>query len=151
MRITSSGYGLPLEEAWWCCVHEAGMAMSEMARHVVTVRGSTLRVNFLFAGRYTVPLPGGKEAVVTIATDYPSKAEATIDIAGSPAEMPIRLRVPGCVRGAAVSEVPIGSECPDLIPRTAGTPTPAVGPGSCALCMGRSSWCLRATHSDRGS
>jgi hypothetical protein len=106
--LTSFGYGMPLEEAWWCCVHEAGMAMSEMARHVVTARNGTLRVNFLITGRYTVPLHGGKEAVITIVTDYPAKAEATINVAGAPASMPVRVRVPGCVRGATVSKAQDG-------------------------------------------
>ena len=102
--LKAGGYGMPLEEAWWCCVHEAGMALSEMARHVVTARGGTLRVNFLVAGRYTVPLADGKEAMVTIATDYPAKAEATIEAVGVTAGMKVRVRVPGCVRGATVRE-----------------------------------------------
>ena len=102
--LTAGGYGMPLEEAWWCCVHEAGMALSEMARHVVTLHGNTVRINFLVSGSYAVKLPGGKEVVVAITTTYPAKAEASIEVKGVPEAMTVRLRIPGCVRGGTVSE-----------------------------------------------
>ncbi len=103
--LTANGYGTHLmEEAWWCCVHEAGMAMTEFARHAVTFRDGAVRVNFLVPGRFTVPLPGGAAATVTIATAYPARAEATIDVQGLPAGVPVRLRVPGCVRKPELTE-----------------------------------------------
>jgi hypothetical protein len=102
--LTANGYGLhSLEESWWCCVHHAGMAMSEYARHVVTYREGTLRVNFLVAGEYTVPLPDGNEAKVKITTAYPARAEATIEADGVPAGTTVTLRIPMCVRGAKVT------------------------------------------------
>ena len=102
--LTANGYGLHgMEEAWWCCVHHAGMAMSEYARHVVTFREGTLRVNFLVAGEYTVPLPDGKEAKVKITTTYPARAEATVEADGVPTGATVTLRVPACVRKAKVS------------------------------------------------
>lgn len=109
--LTANGYGLNLmEEAWWCCVHEAGMAMTDYARHAVTFRDGAVRVNLLVPGRFTVPLPGGQSAKVTIATAYPARAEATIEAEGLPADMPLRLRVPGCVRKPEVTETRLGQK-----------------------------------------
>ena len=103
--LTANGYGLNLlEEAWWCCVHEAGMAMSEYARHAITFREGAVRVNFLVPGQFTLPLPGGPSVKVKIITTYPARAEATIEADGLPADVPLRLRVPGCVRKPEVSE-----------------------------------------------
>ena len=103
--LTANGYGFhQMEEAWWCCVHNAGMAMSEYARHVVTCREGMIRVNFLVPGEYTVPLPGGKDARVKITTSYPARAEATIEADGVPVGVKVKLRVPACVRKAEVSE-----------------------------------------------
>ncbi len=108
--LTPNGYGLPLEEAWWCCVHHAGMAMSELARHVVTRRENTIRVNFLVPGRYTVPWHDGTEVSVRIATAYPARAEATLEAEGLPASGRIRLRTPPCVNRAEVSESRTGQK-----------------------------------------
>jgi hypothetical protein len=102
--LTPNGYGPPLEEAWWCCVHDAGMAMSELARHVVTRRDETVHVNFLVPGTYTLPWPDGTAVRVKIATRYPARAEATIEADGLPATGKIRLRVPACVSKAEVKE-----------------------------------------------
>ena len=103
--LTANGYGVDqMQEAWWCCVHHAGMAMSEYARHVVTYRDGEIRVNFLVPGDYTVPLTGGNEAQVKITTTYPARAEATIEAHGVPAGVKVKLRVPACLRNAEVSE-----------------------------------------------
>ena len=103
-EVTATGYGLhSLEEAWWCCVHNAGMGMSEYARHVVTYREGTIRVNFLVPGEYVLPVPDGKEVKVNIRTKYPSQAEATIEAEGVPPDVKMTLRVPACVRNAQVS------------------------------------------------
>jgi hypothetical protein len=103
--LTANGYGVNrMQEAWWCCVHHAGMAMAEYARHVVTCREGMIRVNFLVPGEYTVPLPGGKEARVKITTSYPARAEATIEASGLPAGVKVKLRIPTCVRKPEVSE-----------------------------------------------
>jgi hypothetical protein len=104
-ELTASGYGLhSLEEAWWCCVHNAGMGMSEYARHVVTYREGTIRVNFLVPGEYVLPLPDGKEAKAKIGTVYPARAEATIEFEGVPPEVDVAFRVPSCVRNANVTQ-----------------------------------------------
>ncbi len=104
-RMLGSGYGLDyIEEAWWCCVHTGGLAISEMARHAVTFRQGTLSVNFLVPGQFAVPLPGGKHANVKIATAYPASAEATVEADGVPADVKLALRVPSCVRKPEVKE-----------------------------------------------
>ena len=82
----------------------ADFGFSEYARHVVTCREGTIRVNFLVPGEYTVPLPGGNEAQVKITTAYPARAEATIEANGVPVGAKVRFRVPACVRKAEVSE-----------------------------------------------
>ncbi len=103
--LTASGYGFDrMEEAWWCCVHNAGMALSEYARHVVTYREGMIRVNFLVPGEYAVPLPDGKGATLRITTSYPARAEASILADGVPAGVKIKLRVPSCVRNGEVNE-----------------------------------------------
>jgi hypothetical protein len=97
--MPGNGYGVHgMEEAWWCCVHEAGMAMSEYARHAVTFRNGAVHVNLLVPGQFDVPLPGGKWVKVKIATAWPSRAETTIEAANLPAGVPLKLRVPSCVR-----------------------------------------------------
>lgn len=109
--LTPNGYGLNLlEEAWWCCVHEAGMALTEYARHAVTFRDGAVRINFLVPGEFSVPLPGGASTKVKIATAYPARAEATIEAAGLPANIPLRLRVPACVRKPDLAEKRAGDE-----------------------------------------
>ena len=58
---TANGYGLNLfEEAWWCCVHDGGLAMTEYARHAVTFRDGAIRVNLWVPGKFALPLPGGR-------------------------------------------------------------------------------------------
>ena len=106
--LTPSGYGFPSEEAWWCCVHHAGMAMSELARHVVTRRGDNIHVNFLVPGSFTVPGSDGKDVRVRIATNYPSRAEAKIDVNGLPSGAKVNLRVPSCVGKPEVDETRTG-------------------------------------------
>lgn len=127
--LTPNGYGMPQEEAWWCCVHEAGMALSEMARHVVTLHKGVLRVNFLVPGRYTVTPPGGCEIVVTVATDYPARAEATVRASGVPEGMSVRLRVPPCVRAADVRTSRNGPEVSVTLKGRLGHRLESWGPG----------------------
>ena len=103
--LTANGYGVNLlEEAWWCCVHNAGMAMSQYARHAVTFRDGVVRVNFLVPGEFAVPMPGGKWASVKIATAYPARAEATIEADGLPADTALQFRIPGCVKKPEVTQ-----------------------------------------------
>jgi hypothetical protein len=103
--LTANGYGMQcFEEAWWCCVHEAGLAMSEYARHAVVFRDGTIRVNLLVPGEFSVPLPGGKTTRVKVRTRWPAAAEATIEADGIPDGMAVKLRVPGCVAKPVVRE-----------------------------------------------
>ena len=107
--LAGNGYGvIGMEEAWWCCLHDGGMAMSEYARHTATFRAGALHINFLTPGQFQIPLPGGKWAKVKIATSYPAHAEAMIDIDNLPAGMAVKLRVPACVRKAEVKQVRTG-------------------------------------------
>jgi len=105
-RSTSpTGYSMRrFEEAWWCCLHHGGLALVEYALHAVTLREKTIQVNLLVPGTYRLALPGGREAEVRISTAYPARAEASISAAGVPAEVSLRLRVPGCVRRPVVTE-----------------------------------------------
>ena len=103
--LTENGYGMArFEEAWWCCVHHATMAISELARHVVTFKDNTVRVNFLMPGKYALLLPDGRSAEVVINTRYPAVAEATIEAKNLPPKIPLRVRVPGCITEAKLSE-----------------------------------------------
>ena len=109
--LAGNGYGvIGMEEAWWCCVHNGGVAMSEYARHTVTSRDGALRVNFLTPGRFEIPLRGGKWARVKIATNYPSHSQATIDIDSLPADVAVKVRVPSCVRNAQLKQTRNGEK-----------------------------------------
>jgi hypothetical protein len=104
-EVTKNGYGVEaVSECWWCCVHTAGHAMSEFARHAVTFRDGAVHVNLLTPGQFQVPLPGGKWAKVTVATAWPTQAEATIKAENLPADVPLKLRVPSFVRQPNVRE-----------------------------------------------
>ncbi len=103
--LMANGYAMNcFEEAWWCCVHEAGMAMTEYARHAVTLREGAVRVNLLVPGKFELRLPGGNTAEVTIATRWPAAAEATITAKGLAADVPVLLRTPGCVVAPKVDQ-----------------------------------------------
>jgi hypothetical protein len=109
--MAGNGYGVVgMEEAWWCCLHDGGMAMSEYARHTVTYRDGSLHINFLTPGRFEVPLPGGKWAKVTLATSYPTHAQATVDVEGLPADVAVKLRVPSCVRKPEIKQTRNGDK-----------------------------------------
>ena len=103
--VTQKGYGVQeFEEAWCCCVHHAGMAMTEYARHAVTFRNQTVRINLLVPGSYRLTLDHGRTIEVRIETRYPSAATATISATGIPADVQVRVRIPGCVKDAVLSE-----------------------------------------------
>jgi hypothetical protein len=107
---TPNGYGLhDLSEAWWCCLHHGGLALVEYARHAVTLRENAIHINLLVPGRYRLALPGEQDAEVRIATGYPARAEASIEAVGVPADICLRLRVPSCVKHAAVAESRAGN------------------------------------------
>ena len=88
-------------EAWFCCLHNAGLAMVEFADHAVTLRGDELRINLLVPGRYQLPYKGTTIAV-EVSTRYPEKADTTVVISGAPAELKARIRIPSCIKGAEV-------------------------------------------------
>jgi len=104
--LIPNGYGLTgLEEAWWCCVHNAGMAMTEYAKHAVTFRDNTVCVNLLVPGEYVLPLPNGQQnAEVKINTKYPALAEAVIEAKNIPTGVLVKVRVPGCITKPDLSE-----------------------------------------------
>ena len=103
--VTRKGYGVQeFEEAWCCCVHHAGMAMTEYARHAVTFRNQTVRINLLVPGSYRLTLDRGRTIEVRIETRYPSAAAATISATGVPSDVTVRVRIPGCVKDAVLSE-----------------------------------------------
>ena len=102
--LTPYGYAMgPMNECWWCCTEDGGLAMSEYARHAVSLRGQTVSVNLLVPGEFRVPKPAG-EILVDIRTSYPAGAEATITVRGLPSDFEVRLRVPKSLRRARVAE-----------------------------------------------
>jgi len=88
-------------ECWFCGLHNAGVAMVEFADHAVTLRGDELRINLLVPGRYRLPYKG-TTIEVEVSTCYPEKADTTVVISGSPAELKTRIRMPSCIKGAEV-------------------------------------------------
>lgn len=110
-RIASNGYGVDnIHEAWWCCTQNGGMAMAEYARHSVTFRDNTIRVNFLTAGDFEIPLPGDKKARITIQTLYPGKAEAVIEAENIPENITLKVRIPAWVKNPQIDEIRKGSK-----------------------------------------
>ena len=103
--ITANGYGVEhLQEAWWCCLHHCGMAMTEYAKHAVTLKNNVLRVNLLAPGAYVVRDGGGAETHVRIATSYPTTADASIEVTGIRADGKVRVRIPGCVKQPSLDQ-----------------------------------------------
>ena len=102
--IVPEGYGSrEFEEAWWCCTENGGVAMTEYARHAVTRRGNTIRVNLLVPGTFRLPVPDG-EVCVRISTVWPQKPEAVIAVTGLPEEMTLTIRVPSCIKSPHIEE-----------------------------------------------
>ena len=97
---TYSGAVLSME-CWFCCLHNAGLAMVEFADHAVTLRGDELRINLLVPGRYRLPYKG-TTIEVEVSTRYPEKADTAVVISGAPAELKARIRIPSCLKGAEV-------------------------------------------------
>ncbi len=103
--LIPGGYAIGgLSEAWWCCVHESGMAMSELARQTVVLADNVVRINLLVPGRFTLPLADRPAIEVTIRTNYPATAEALIEIAHLPAEAAVHVRIPSAIYGAELTE-----------------------------------------------
>jgi hypothetical protein len=103
--LIPNGYAIGgLSEAWWCCVHESGMAMTEYARQAVTLQGHTLRINLLVPGIYSLAVPGAPPIEVSVHTNYPATAEAIIGVRNLPADVALQLRVPEAIRAAEVAE-----------------------------------------------
>jgi hypothetical protein len=108
-RIASNGYGIDqIMEAWWCCTQNAGTGMSEYARHTVTFRNNTIHVNLLTPGKFDLRLPGDKWVRVTIKTNYPARAEATVEAENVPENISLRIRVPSCVKNPKANETRSG-------------------------------------------
>lgn len=97
--VLANGYGMTrFEEAWWCCLHNGGMALTEYARHAVTFREGDIHVNFLLPGTYELALPDGKIGEVKIETTYPASADAVIVGKKIPATISMKVRVPHCIK-----------------------------------------------------
>jgi len=102
--LAPNGYGMGrFEEAWCCCLHNGGMALTEYARHVVTFRDHNIHVNFLVPGTYKLSLPANQVAEVKISTTYPASAEAVIVAKNIPATITMKVRVPSCIKKPELS------------------------------------------------
>jgi len=99
-NLAYRGYLTFMEEAWWCCSENSGMALSLVARHVVTVKDGQLKLNFLIPGEYTVPSENG-EIKVTVTTLYPSSAYTKIKVEGTKDD--IAIRIPDFIKGHTVN------------------------------------------------
>ena len=105
--ITAHGYGMDeLQEAWWCCTHTCGRAMTEYARHAVTFRqdADTICINFLVPGSYKLSVPGQPDIQVVIRTNYPATAEAVIEAAHVRAGVQVEVRIPEWIYNAQLDE-----------------------------------------------
>jgi hypothetical protein len=99
-KLTLHGYATgPFEEAWCCCLHHCGVAMGEYARHAVCLRDGVVYVNLLVPGRYIIG-----DITVTIYSRYPSEISSIITVTGHTPDLQVRIRVPSCVRNAAMTE-----------------------------------------------
>lgn len=101
------GYRTYIEEAWWCCTPNAGMALCEVARHTVTLQQGKLKLNFLIPGQYTIPTQQG-DITVTVTTQYPQKAATIVKVVGTKAELEVR--IPDFIKGVSCRrvETPLG-------------------------------------------
>ena len=103
--LTEHGYGTKcIVEAWNCCVSHCGIGMTEYARHAVIRRQDDIWVNLLVSGDFRFPDPGGREVKVSVVTEYPARAETTIEVENMPENGRVHVRVPACVRNAALAE-----------------------------------------------
>jgi hypothetical protein len=104
-EITATGYGLRhLEEAVWCCLYNAGLALAEAARQAVTWRDGAIHINLLIPGQYRLPAPERPDVEVRLMTAYPAAADTVVEARHVPADAKVRLRVPSCVRRPQVQE-----------------------------------------------
>lgn len=103
--LSDHGYHTYIEEAWWCCTPNAGMCLTEVARHAVTMKNGVLKLNFYLPGRYTIPSPEG-EITVTVTTRYPISPQTIVKVSGT--DKDIEIRVPECVKGYTCRRIDTG-------------------------------------------
>ena len=84
-----------IEEAWWCCTPNAGMSFAEIAKHTVTIKDGTLKLNFFNPGRYTLPSEKG-DITVTVSTGFPTNMTTSVKVTGTKDD--IKIRVPKYVK-----------------------------------------------------
>ena len=90
-------------ECWWCCTEHCGMAMTELARHVVTMCDNKLNINFLFPGEYSIACE--KNIIkVRIESQYPSGAASQIHIEGLPSSVAVNIAFPGFIKQGSVNQ-----------------------------------------------
>ena len=82
--------------------------------------GQGPEVNLLAPGRFTLPVAGGPEIEVKIATGYPASAGATIEVKNVPEDVHVRVRVPECIAGPVLSETRTGDAVRVVLQGTLG-------------------------------
>ena len=103
--LAPNGYAnREFQEAWWCCTENCGRSMIEYAKHSVTLTDSTLRINFLTSGDFTVPWEGG-EIKIRISTRWPTSPESIVTIRGLPKEFNIHVRQPNDVKNFHTEQI----------------------------------------------
>ena len=104
-EITAAGYGMGhFEEAIWCCLHDGGLALAEVARQAVTWRNGTIHINQLIPGKYRLHVPGHPNVEVQILTSYPAATETVVSLHHVAPETKIHLRIPPSIRHPNVVE-----------------------------------------------
>ena len=102
--LMSDGYARGVNsECWWCCTEHCGMAMTELARHVVTMRDNKLNINFLFPGEYSLAY---EKNVIKVRIDgqYPSGVASQIHIVGLPPSVVADVDLPGFIKHGTVGQ-----------------------------------------------
>ena len=108
--LSPHGYLMgPVSECWWCCTENGGLAMTEYARHAVTLRGNTVQINALVPGTFTLARRQGAPIVVTVGTNYPSAATAVIRVNNLPEGFEVQVRTPSCIKNAGLAKHPTDS------------------------------------------
>ncbi|MFA6716255.1 MAG: beta-L-arabinofuranosidase domain-containing protein [Victivallaceae bacterium] len=86
-----------VEEAWFCCVHNGGLALVKYADHVVSLQNNIIKINFLVPGHYEL-VNNGQTISIDITTGYPETYHAIILVKGAPNSMDVKIRQSSFVR-----------------------------------------------------
>ncbi len=107
-----TGYGMNIEEAWWCCTQTGGLAIVHFARHAVELINGKIVIHYPVPGVYTLNR-NGKEIRVTIVSEYPSLYEAAVTVEGG-SDIPVSFRSPSYTKNMKVTSK-VSADTPDKV------------------------------------